>query len=264
MSDENPVLPTLINSENLEVEYQSTNTNVITVNSTTGAITLVAEGNATIRAFFAGNDSYQQTIAELNIIVRRDNYSALVWRKDNTAITSDIVIFGASYVQPIAYNPLNKPISYSSSNTNVATIDSNGNISIVGVGTCVIWASFSGDNIYAETNMGFTLVVTEQQMNVFIGVGDSYSDVVFTDTGEYLHNNMIITVSPNNEYIFIKVGINDTITSFKSYFGPGSNWNFDVALDDPIPVDSDYKYYKTTSKQNINTASSLSYIINQQ
>ena len=53
----------------LEVTYASSNTNVATVNSSTGAVTIKAVGNATITASFAGNDAYNAGTASYTIKV---------------------------------------------------------------------------------------------------------------------------------------------------------------------------------------------------
>ena len=51
--------PTLTNPNSLTVTYASDNTEVATVNETTGAVTVVAAGTAKITASFAGNDDYK-------------------------------------------------------------------------------------------------------------------------------------------------------------------------------------------------------------
>lgn len=61
-ADDN-VFPTLTNPHNVTVTYSSSDTEKATINQSTGAITLVAAGNTTISATFAGNDTYyEQTV----------------------------------------------------------------------------------------------------------------------------------------------------------------------------------------------------------
>ena len=65
--------PTLtVTPEGLEgVKYTSSNTDVATVNETTGAVTLVAAGETTITAKFAGNDNYEAAEASYTLTVNR-------------------------------------------------------------------------------------------------------------------------------------------------------------------------------------------------
>ncbi|MBQ9892411.1 MAG: Ig-like domain-containing protein [Bacteroidales bacterium] len=62
-----PVLTT--DPEGLEVTYSSSNTNVATVDASTGAVTLVAAGTTTITATFAGNDLYYEGSASYILTV---------------------------------------------------------------------------------------------------------------------------------------------------------------------------------------------------
>ena len=62
-----PILTT--NPSGLTVTYSSSNTGVATVNSSTGAVTLVAAGTTTITATFAGNDNYNSGSATYTLTV---------------------------------------------------------------------------------------------------------------------------------------------------------------------------------------------------
>ena len=61
--------PTLSNPNQLEVVYTSSNTDVATVDETTGAVTIVAAGQTTITASFAGNDEYNEGSASYTLTV---------------------------------------------------------------------------------------------------------------------------------------------------------------------------------------------------
>ncbi len=61
--------PTLTNPNEVEVSYSSNNTNVATVDATTGAVTIVGPGTAVITATFEGNDSYLPDEASYTINV---------------------------------------------------------------------------------------------------------------------------------------------------------------------------------------------------
>lgn len=61
--------PELTNPHDLAVNYSSSNTGVATVDAETGAVTLVAAGETTITATFAGNASYQAGSASYTLTV---------------------------------------------------------------------------------------------------------------------------------------------------------------------------------------------------
>ena len=61
--------PELTNPNQLEVTYASSNTDVATVNETSGEVTIVAAGQTTITATFAGNDEYEAGTASYTLTV---------------------------------------------------------------------------------------------------------------------------------------------------------------------------------------------------
>jgi len=66
-----PVRPqTLVNPYNVSVTYSSSNTDVATVNETTGELTLIKAGNTTITASFNGNNEYWAGSASYQINVK--------------------------------------------------------------------------------------------------------------------------------------------------------------------------------------------------
>ena len=67
-ADDN-VFPTLTNENNLAVTYTSDSTHVATIDAN-GVITLVAAGNTTISASFAGNDEYEAQTVSYTLTVK--------------------------------------------------------------------------------------------------------------------------------------------------------------------------------------------------
>lgn len=61
--------PVLTNPNQLEVTYASNNTDVATVDETSGEVTIVAAGETTITATFAGNDQYEAGTASYTLTV---------------------------------------------------------------------------------------------------------------------------------------------------------------------------------------------------
>ena len=119
------------------------------------------------------------------------------------------------------------------------------------------------DNMSYSINpneVSFKLNVTEQRFNVFVGAGSDYNNTTFIDTGSVLTDNMIVNISTNDgDYIFIKVGKNEIINNFATYVSAGSPFNYTVALDNPVNIDENYKYYKSTNRFRVSTGN---YIIN--
>lgn len=68
--DEANEFPVLNNPNDLTVTYSSTNEAVATVDATSGEITLVAAGQATIKAVFEGNDAYEPGEASYLLVVK--------------------------------------------------------------------------------------------------------------------------------------------------------------------------------------------------
>lgn len=86
--------------------------------------------------------------------------SGIAWSKASDNAT---ILTGADEMPTVSLvNPHSLPINYSSSVTSVATINSSsGELTLVGVGSTVISARFSGDATYAPANVSYTLTVAE-------------------------------------------------------------------------------------------------------
>lgn len=68
-ADDN-IFPTLTNPHSVTVEYTSSDTEKATIDSSTGEITLVAAGDTTISAIFAGNDDYEAQTVTYSLTVQ--------------------------------------------------------------------------------------------------------------------------------------------------------------------------------------------------
>lgn len=124
--------------EGLSVTYASMNTEIATVNASTGDITPVAAGETEITATFAGNDNYNDGIAHYMLTVNPKT-ADLKYSAESVEIT-----YGEEWTQPTLTNPDNLEITYASSNTQVATVSEAGVVTIVAAGETEISAT-SGD-----------------------------------------------------------------------------------------------------------------------
>ena len=148
----------------LTLAYTSSNTQVATVDASTGAVTLVSAGETTITASFAGNDNYNAA---------NDSYTLTVAKAD--AVNSDLsfasatatATFGdATVTSPALNNPHQLPLTWSSSNKDVATVNASGVVTIVGAGETVISAAFAGDDTYGANTISYTLTVNKAAASV--------------------------------------------------------------------------------------------------
>lgn len=76
------------------ITYSINPTSVATIDATTGAVSLIAAGTATVTASFAGDDTYQQSTAKYTLTVRDPNVHAT-----HTKVTSVADVFaGGKYI----------------------------------------------------------------------------------------------------------------------------------------------------------------------
>lgn len=68
---------------------------------------------------------------------------------------------GEAFDAPTLANPYELTVTWSSSDESVATVDQEGNITLVGVGTTVISATFSGNDDYMSGCVSYTLTVVK-------------------------------------------------------------------------------------------------------
>ena len=147
----------------LALTYASSNTSVATVNASTGAVTLVADGSTTITASFAGNNNYNATSASYTLTVSKaDNPNPEL--KDpqiSFSSTTATATYGdESVTTPTLKNPLGlSPIVWSSSAQGVATVNSQGQVTIQNAGQTIISAIFAGNAEYAASTVFYILTI---------------------------------------------------------------------------------------------------------
>ena len=152
--------PTLTKTpENLEgVEFTSSNTAAATVDKNTGAVTLVGGGETTIKAAFAGSDTYEASEASYVLTVSKAK-TELKFSKETATATMNAE-FGAP---TLTVTPEGlEGVKYSSSDANVATVnETTGAVTLVGAGEAVIKASFAGTTVYEAAEASYTLTVSK-------------------------------------------------------------------------------------------------------
>ena len=244
----------------LTLAYASSNTKVATVDGSTGAVTLVAAGETTITASFAGNDNYNAA---------NDSYTLTVAKAD--AVNSDLsfasatatATYGdATVTSPTLNNPHQLPLTWSSSNKDVATVNASGVVTIVGAGETVISAAFAGNDTYGANTISYTLTVNKYQpkitfasTSVTVKLGEDFTppkvttdpkelEFVYTSSDE----NVAKVDASSGEVVIVGSGttrITATFNATRNYHYASSYYDLTVEdndyLLDPIEEDKDYK-----------------------
>lgn len=140
----------LTNPANLTVSYSSSDTDVATVNSSTGAVTIVAAGTTTITASFAGNDTYTSGSA---------SYMLKVLDTPTITVSNQTIAWGETFTYNAASNVTGGPVTVTSGNTSIATVDGL-KITPVACGEVTITVSTAEDETYKAGSNTFTLTVT--------------------------------------------------------------------------------------------------------
>ncbi len=158
---ESYTLPKLSNPYSVAITYSSSEESVATVNKE-GNVNLKGEGETTIKAYFPGDDTYQEATASYILKVSKPSanlaYSA----------SSCHVVIGEAYTLPkLTYTKGVTGIVFDSSDESVATVDAEGVVTLTGsVGKTTITASLTGDATYADGSASYELTV--KKPNVFV------------------------------------------------------------------------------------------------
>ena len=218
--------PTVTRSEGYDgaLTYTSSNTSVVTVNSTTGKLTVKKAGTAIITVTGA-ETAYRQAPEPVTYTVTVKKASPVF-----TFAEPEIAIF---IDEAMPQNALNKgvydgTVTYASSNTAVATVNaSTGAVTIKGAGTTTITASGAAtSNCNAPTSASYTLTVSKHTatitlskttVNATYGGSAAAPTVTVTDgydgTLNYTSNKTgVVTVNKTTGKLTIKGAGTATIT----------------------------------------------------
>lgn len=142
--------PTLNNPSNISVTYSSTNTGVATIDQY-GNVTLLAAGQTTIKANYAGDNNHEAKEASYVLTVSTPQ-PTISFNPNEVNF-----VFGGTYEAPtVTKTPADANVTYSSSNTNVAAIDGNGNVVPVGAGSATITGTLANTTVSATYTLNVT------------------------------------------------------------------------------------------------------------
>lgn len=204
------VIPT-----NSSVSWSSSNTSVAMVSSS-GKITAVSNGTATITASFRYNGVIYSTTCTVTVTkpsISVSISSSSIWLGDTT------------YVSKSGNIPSGVTVSWSSSNTSVATVNSSGTVTGVGGGSATITGSFTyGGNKYSASTT--VKITTSNSVRTFFIYPSSDSDKHIIASG--YASSTVFTLNANLGFVANKVTIqvtstdkqlqnNDTIYDYVAY-----------------------------------------------
>ena len=171
---ESNTYPTLTNPNSVAVTYSSSDTNIATIDPSTGEITLKANGETDITATFAGDATYSAQEVSYTLTV-----AGLKESPDISFSEVEInMAYDDTYEGQELTNPNSLTVTYESSDTDVADVDENtGVLALYKAGTVTITASFAGNETYAAGSASYTLNVTKAD-----------AGLAFAETGPFYVN----------------------------------------------------------------------------
>lgn len=150
----------------LTYSYASGDTNIATVNNSTGAVTGVGVGETTITVSWGAITGYNSGSTTYNVVVGKADGS-ISFNPSSVNLT-----FGETFTAPTATTtPANATITYSTSDSKIAIIDDNGNVVPVGAGTdsnnkavssgtATITGTFADNGTYNGATSSYTITVS--------------------------------------------------------------------------------------------------------
>ena len=201
------------------VTWTSSDESVATITDA-GVVTLVAKGETTITASYAGDETHSASSDTYALTVTDSRVApGLAYE-----VASQTVTVGEVLTAPTLTNPNSLEVTYSSGDESIATVDESGNVTGVAVGSTTITALFAGNASYSAGSASYTITVQKakpvgalfyESVSGYTGTGDS--NTVLTNSSEYLDSEDWNTFT---KVYAGKVLSGDTDGHFK--FGTGS------------------------------------------
>ena len=161
-----------VSVEGAALTYNSSNTDVATVDETSGAVTIVGEGSAVITASYAGTEQHQSASASYTLTVIDSRVEiAISFPQNNYTVALNETFEAPTPTVKAGEEAITVALVYSSDNKEVATVDPNtGEVTLVAVGTAKITAAFEGNEQYKASQRYYTLTVTGAKHSVIFSV----------------------------------------------------------------------------------------------
>ena len=201
--------PALTNTHSLPVSYNSSNTAVAKVDASTGAVTILKSGSATITANFSGNSTYEPSNTSYLLTVEK---AAATLSYDQTAVEAKV---GDVFTPSLTVTPTGLDIKYSTSDTNVAIVDNAGKVTARKVGSATITATVN-DERYQGT-ASYTVTITKKTADLSFPVATTTAVIGEMFTAPVLSNthNLSVHYGSSDSGVASVSYTNGTVTIYK-------------------------------------------------
>ncbi len=140
------------------ISYTSSNTNVATVNSSTGEVTVVGVGSTTITATAAETTTHAQATASYSLTVNQAAQGAF----SITGQPTGDIAYGQEFTLATSGGAGNGAVSWAvTSSPAYATVDNTGKVQITGVGSVTITATKTGGANYNDATATYTFTTVQ-------------------------------------------------------------------------------------------------------
>ena len=214
---------TLTNSNSLSVTYSSDDTNVATVNESTGAVTIVGAGSTTIRASWAGNSTYceDEVSYTLNVKPAVGSVTGRWDRFGGETISLSVSPSGGSSYSYQWQKYYNSTWNNVSNGTSAGVVTSGATTANLQIANCAY--NNSGSYRCVVTSGGQTNETDGRQVKVYVlecynGGTTVYN---FTRTGSSQAGTLTIDLSASTAYTF-------KVHADNEYFGNNASINEDI------------------------------------
>ncbi|RLA06568.1 MAG: hypothetical protein DRQ51_09060, partial [Gammaproteobacteria bacterium] len=204
------------------LSWVSTDTNIATINTTTGLIHIIKAGTITITATKQTDDIYNiSNEASYNLVISKANQAVLNAGSDVVKNATD----SNFTTQTVTGGTTSGTISYASSDASVATINNSGEIDILKAGNITITATMAGDDNYNSVSDDYSLTINKVNQSTLAITGSAKTtadaDFVFPTTGGdgagtiiWQSSDTSVASIVSNQIHILKVGTT-TITATK-------------------------------------------------
>lgn len=181
--------------ENAEttVTYSSSNTDVATVDETTGVIKANKYGTTTITATVAQTVKYEGAVLTYTLNVERATQT-VTFEKGTTNIPA--IVYGQTYQNKASAKT---DITYTSSNTDIATVDANGVVTPLKSGPVTITATAAETDQYASASEHYDITINKADQTISFQNNNKVITVTFNDNNNMFSNKATSNATENGE-----------------------------------------------------------------
>lgn len=231
-----------LSGETTGVTYSSSNTDVATVNSETGAVTVKAVGTTVITATASQTTEYNEATATYTLVVSEKEDRELQFSEASVTVT-----LGDTFTAP-ELTGTTEGVVYSSSNPDVATVDeTTGEVTIVGAGETTITASIEATAEYLADEVTYTITVNSPDVWGICGTFNDWNTVnaaSLTYVGDGWYEATDVAIYKDDEFKFVKdnswdysLGVNAVVEESKeTELNEGNDNNIKVAKNGKFTV----------------------------